>query len=233
MHILGGIGADEAALARGNDGLVSSLLQLRELAIGIGGRRLGAGLSLQLDEGEVVAVGGPSGGGKTTLLRTVAGLIDPLEGALLLRGESPDAIGWPRYRRRVSYLSQRPTLLDISVRDNLARPFRYGCAGGAFDHRVASRLLTELQLDEKVLEQRARTLSEGQKQRVSLLRALLVEPEVLLLDEPTSALDPDNVAAVEQLLARFEGAILLVSHDPAQVERLASGSISIGEVPDG
>ena len=84
-----------------------------------------------------------------------------------------------------------------------------------------------------MLEQRARTLSEGQKQRVSLLRALLVEPEVLLLDEPTSALDPDNVAAVEQLLARFEGAILLVSHDPAQVERLASGSISIGEVPDG
>ncbi len=199
-----------------------ALFEVRDLAVSAGGVPLLAGVGLALEPGEAVGVVGPSGSGKTTLLRALALLSDPVRGEVTLRGRGPADWGYPEWRRRVSLVAQRPELLDDTVRQNLARPFGYRTSLGAFPEERAKRALAELGLDDR-LDQAAPTLSEGQQQRVSLVRALLVEPDVLLLDEPTSALDARAVRAVEALVTRDVSergaAALVVTHDAEQAER--------------
>jgi putative ABC transport system ATP-binding protein len=201
------------------------LLEVQGLAAGAGGKRLVEGLSLAIGPGDILALRGPSGSGKTTVLRAIVGLSDPLAGVVLSRGEPPAALGWPRFRRRIACVPQRAVLLDGTVRNNLELPFCYASAAGGLDEARLKELMAALRLDRDLLEQEARTLSEGQRQRVALLRALLIEPDVLLLDEPTSALDHDNVLAVEELLRSTPA--LVVTHDAAQVERLAAQVIDL------
>jgi ABC-type iron transport system FetAB ATPase subunit len=198
------------------------LLHVNDLTITVAGTPLLEGVSLKLPAGDRVGLIGPSGCGKTSLLRAIAGL-DAAGGIVTLRSETPERMGWPAYRRQVMLVNQRPVLLDASVRENLARPFGYHLNRRPFPEHRALSLLEQLAIEPDRMEQRARSLSEGQQQRVCLARALLLEPPVLLLDEPTSALDAANVDAVEQAVEAYvnEGdrAVLLVSHDIAQTER--------------
>jgi ABC-type iron transport system FetAB ATPase subunit len=198
------------------------LLNIENLAVTVAGIALLDGVSLTLHAGDRIGLVGPSGCGKTSLLRAIAGL-DAAQGMLRLRGKPPEGLGWPTYRREVLLVNQRPVLLDASVRDNLARPFHYRVTGKPFPEGRASSLLEQLGVEPERLHQSARSLSEGQQQRVCLVRALLLEPPVLLLDEPTSALDAANVDAVERAVEAYvadgERAVLLVSHDAAQTER--------------
>lgn len=203
------------------------LLELRDLAIAAAGTPLHAQISLELQPGDLVAVTGPSGAGKTTLLRTVCGLQDPAAGKVLLEGKDADTWGWPSFRRKVLLVSQKPILLALSVEDTLRRPFTYKAAGLApFPAPEAMRLLDELGVGKQCWEQDAQTLSVGQQQRVSLVRALLLEPPVLCLDEPTSALDPDSSQRVQDLISRLAVerglAALIVTHSPEQAEHWCS-----------
>ncbi|MDH5490721.1 MAG: ATP-binding cassette domain-containing protein [Myxococcales bacterium] len=200
-------------------------LRLDEATLEIGGRRLFEGLCLRCDFGACVSPRAPSGAGKTTLLRALAGLTPLEKGTLTLDGEAPASMGMPRWRRRVVYLAQRPTFLLGSVRENLARPFGYATAEGAFPLGRAEALLERLGLHQGVLDQEARTLSVGEGQRVALVRALLLEPCALLLDEPTSALDPGAIEGLEGLLReRLEAGVALVwvTHDPDPIARLGA-----------
>jgi len=208
------------------------LLELSGLSAGTDGRVLITGLDLCVREGEFVALLGPSGCGKTTLLRAVSGLIDPLEGAVRLRGEEAPGDHWPSFRRRVVLIQQTPVLLDRTVEENLRRPFDYDSAGEAgFPGDRAVSLLEVFGVDESRMSQNARSLSVGQQQRVCLVRALILQPEVLLLDEPTSALDPESVRSVEEVFvreARQRGmSALLVTHDRAQAERVCDRSVEL------
>lgn len=206
------------------------VLELRGVAVGVGPRVLMRGLSLGVRAGELVALRAPSGAGKTRLLRAVAGLDDLSEGEILLRGQSPDATGWPRWRRSVVLCAQRAPALPGSVRDNLARPFEYASASSSFPEGRARELIARLLLGPEVFEQRAETLSEGELQRVGLIRSLLLEPAVLLLDEPTSALDEEATRAVEELVREVVGrgtCALVVTHDPAQAERWCDRSVAL------
>jgi len=201
----------------------SVMLELRGLGVGVGERALIRDVDLRLEPGESVALRGPSGCGKTTLLRAVSGLVDPVAGEVLFRGQRPADVGWPRFRRQVTLVEQRPVMLNASVTANLVRPFRYGVADEAFPEERAAALLERVGLAPAVTTQNARALSGGEQQRVSLVRALLTGPAVLLLDEPTTSLDEAAVSAVEELLREEAGArglaALVVTHDNVQADR--------------
>lgn len=185
------------------------------------------GLSFSLGRGERVALVGPSGVGKTTALRALCLLDDPIEGELSLDGEAPEALGVVRWRRRVLLVSQRSVFFGGTVAEELGRPFSYASSEGPFEPDAARAMLAELEL-EGTWERPVAELSEGERQRVAIVRALGVRPAVLLLDEPTSALDPASVARVERLLARSTAALVLVSHDAEQRERLRAPAIDLG-----
>lgn len=208
-----------------------ALLTLQGLAVAANGVPLLSRIELALAEGERVAVHGPSGCGKTTLLRAICGLDDPTQGTVRLRGQTPAAIGWPAFRRKVTLVQQRPVLVAGSVAANLRRPFTYRSATFPFPAARARELLDRLGVGAERMDQSAESLSVGQQQRVSLVRALLVAPAVLLLDEPTSALDADAVGAVEGLVreeAEREGrAALIVTHSAEQARRWCDRTLDL------
>lgn len=213
---------------------MDELLSIKGLSVAAGGVTLFSGLDLRLATGEMVAVCGPSGSGKTTMLRAVAGLSDPAEGTVLLRGRTQDDIGWPEYRRSVLFMDQRPVLLQGTVRSNLSLPFTYAVnRERAFPEEEAAALLETFGVSSARMDQEARSLSQGQQQRVCLVRAFLVRPEVLLLDEPTSALDQDAISSVETTLVeetRKRGlSALVVTHDRAQAERLCDRILNLSD----
>ncbi len=212
------------------------LLALEGFAVAAGGVRLLEGLDLSLSPGELLGLSGPSGCGKTSLLRAISGLEDPDAGVVRLRGRTPDALGWPAYRRRAVLVPQTPVWAEERLREGLARPFSYAAVGEAFPEERARALLARLRLGEALLGREAKELSVGEQQRAQLVRAALVKPEVLLLDEPTSALDGEAVGLVEAWLREMaeEGlGALVVTHDPAQARRLCDRTLSLGSyAPD-
>jgi putative ABC transport system ATP-binding protein len=165
------------------------------------------------------------------LLRTVCGLQDPAAGEILLEGRDAAAWGWPLFRRKLVLVSQKPILLAMTVEDNLRRPFTYHAADAPFPVMEARRLLDELGVGTSCWTQDAQTLSVGQQQRVSLIRALLLAPLALCLDEPTSALDPVSAACVEALLSRLAAergmVALVVTHSPQQAQEWCSRQIRL------
>jgi putative ABC transport system ATP-binding protein len=186
-------------------------------------------VSLTLNPGDRLGVLGPSGAGKTVLLRALARL-DPLDsGSIRWRGRVVAGEAVPSYRARVIYLHQRPALLDGSVADNLRLPFALEAhRGRRFDPDRVVDLLGRLGRDRAFLEKASRDLSGGEAQIVGLLRALQLDPAALLLDEPTASLDPGTARAVEGLLdgwltAQPDGrALVWVSHDRDQAHRMTS-----------
>jgi len=202
-------------------------------ACGLGRRKAGAdewllrGVCLELRPGDRLSVAGPTGSGKTLLLRALA-LLDPLdEGTIAWKGRGVRGEAVPMYRRQVAYLHQRPALFEGSVEENLRLPLSLAIHRGAsFDRGRALMRLEGLGLDESFLEKPARDLSGGEGQIASLLRAVELGPSVLLLDEPTASLDARSVAAVEMLVTRWqaeapgERAAIWVSHDAEQARRV-------------
>ncbi len=176
-------------------------------------------VSGSLNGGEVLAVRGPSGVGKTTLLRVLARLQPALGGEVYLKGKSWRQVPGPAWRAAVHYLPQKPVLFDGTAGDNLAVPFRTRLLSRKkFDGELAAQIMEKLLLPPGLWSQDARTLSGGEAARLAFTRALLTEPHVLLLDEPTAALDERAKSAFFQVLSawlanRSDRAVLIVSHD--------------------
>src|SRR5690348_1282014 len=160
------------------------------------GRRTLCGVDLDLPAREVVALVGPSGAGKTSLLRLLNRLDDPTRGFVEFRGAPITSVPVRELRRRVAFVFQAPVMFPGTVEANLdtAR----GLCGDHPPPTTAIDALAFAGLDESFLDREADRLSGGEKQRVSIARALMTAPEVLLLDEPSSALDPE---VAEQLMA--------------------------------
>ena len=139
------------------------LLRIEQLqSANIAGEPLYEALTFELEAGERIGIVGPSGVGKTTLLRTVTGLQDAHAGAVTLRGKAPYEWSWPGYRRRVVLVSQRPALSAGSFEDNLRQPFGYAALRDLrFSRERAISLMLRLKLREEQLTQPAGSLSVG------------------------------------------------------------------------
>ncbi len=194
-------------------------------------------VSLEISRGGRRTIVGPTGAGKTLLLRALA-CLDPLDrGEILWRGDAVRGRDVPRFRRQVIYLHQRPALIEGTVEENLRLPFsfRSGLARGhtQFDLGAALSLLERANRTRDFLDRLTRDLSGGESQIVALVRAVQLDPVVLLLDEPTASLDGETAGLLESLVMSWydaapgERAFVWVSHDAEQVARIGAETLTM------
>ncbi|WP_311171713.1 phosphate ABC transporter ATP-binding protein [Halobellus ordinarius] len=215
------------------------MIRLSNITHGYGDETVIEDLSLSVDPGEVLAIIGPSGVGKTTVLRILSLFLQPDGGEVILDGQgvwSLDKEARLERRRRIGMVFQEASLFDATV----ARNVEYGLrVRRSWNDRLRDALGSLVGSDgtpetvDESLEvvglrdsaaQEARSLSGGEAQRVSFARALAYDPAYLLLDEPTSDLDPRNTAVIEDAIheARERGiGVVVATHDMHQAERIA------------
>ena len=197
------------------------MLDVEKLAFGFPGRTVGRDVSFSLRDGEVVCVLGPNGGGKTTLFRTLLGLLPAHEGKILLQGEALESLSRRQIAQRIGYVPQGHsayfafTVLEFVLMGRTAHVGVFSVPGGK-DREVAERVLESLGI--AALASRPVTeISGGERQLALVARALAQEPRLLVLDEPTASLDFGNQVRVLQKIAALAAtgiSILFSSHDP-------------------
>jgi putative ABC transport system ATP-binding protein len=208
------------------------IVQVEHLSLAYPGRRGQAAatiltdVTVDIERGGALTLVGPSGSGKSSLLRCLNRLEEPTGGTVRFDGRAITDWDPRELRRRAALVLQTPVMFEGTVRDNLG----IRAAGVSLD-LSESRLretLAEVGLDAGLLDREAATLSGGEKQRVTIARALLREPQALLLDEPTSALDPPNATLVVETVCRLRATrrltIVVVTHSPELV-RLLGGAL--------
>lgn len=179
------------------------------------------GFTLHVRRGEVVALVGGSGSGKTTTLKMINRLIEPTTGRIDIEGEDTQGVPGPELRRRIGYVFQRVGLFPhLSVAENIALPlYLLGRTASQMRVRVAE-VLDLVELDGFVLARRPEELSGGQQQRVGVARALVTEPRLMLLDEPFGALDPLTRDRLQQTFLSVRRTLgltaVFVTHDMAE-----------------
>jgi phospholipid/cholesterol/gamma-HCH transport system ATP-binding protein len=208
------------------------IVEVRDVDYAVGGRSIFAGLDLQAQRGEITAVMGPSGTGKTTLLRLLMGAIRPARGRVRVFGQDIGALdrrGLYALRRRVGMLFQNGALLtDLSVFENVAFPLR--------EHtELPEPLLRRLVLMKLqavglrgAAELDTAALSGGMARRVALARAIVMDPELLIYDEPFVGLDPISLGVILRLIQSLNTTLgitsIVVTHDVQEISRIAHRS---------
>lgn len=196
------------------------LLEIEHLTYEVDHRTILKDINFKVDKGDTIAIIGPSGSGKSTLLKQLNHLIEPTLGTLYLNGKpyhdyTPESI-----RMKVSYLMQQSEMIGTTIEDNMKFPSE--ARNQAFDKDKALNLLEKVGLGDYDLSAEIEHMSGGEKQRITIARQLMFEPEVLLLDESTSALDTHNKERVEDIIFKMaeEGiAILWITHSDDQSMR--------------
>lgn len=218
------------------------MLALKELGVAVRtatGRRTAIlrGASLDVSEGEVVAIVGPSGGGKSTLLKAILGLIPFTEGTLAFKGDTvrrPLDAAHRRLRAAAEAVFQNPLAAlnpHASLRATMTEPLRSLGVAPADQKALIERTAKRMGLTPDLLDRLPKAVSLGQAQRACIARALAPKPTLLVLDEPLSALDAlvaDEVAALlTEAIADTRPTVLFVTHDLRLVRRLATRVIVV------
>ncbi|HEX4241616.1 MAG TPA: ABC transporter ATP-binding protein [Steroidobacteraceae bacterium] len=214
---------------RGLPGEGSPIVEIRDLGYAVGGRPIFSGLDMDIARGGITAVMGPSGTGKTTLLRIITGQLAADAGKIVVAGQDMRTASQRdlyRLRRRMGMLFQNGALLtDISVFENVAFPLR--------EHTdLPERLIRELVLTKLqavglrgAAELMPAELSGGMNRRVALARAIVMDPELLIYDEPFVGLDPISLGMILRLVRHLNDALgitsILVSHDVKEISSVA------------
>jgi len=204
-----------------------AFLEVRDLGKSIGPAEILKGIDLSVERGEILGLIGPTGSGKTTLLRLVNLLDEPSSGSILFDGA--EVSGRPdkeklAARRKMAMVFQKPVMFKASVQENVSFGLRMRGRDGAkgIGKRVKEALAAVGLSGYEARD--ANTLSGGEMQRIALARALVLQPELLLLDEPTANLDPRSAASIDCILHSLAGgrtAVILATHNMRQCHNLA------------
>ena len=197
------------------------ILEARDLAFGYGARAVGAGVNLTIEGSETLCLLGPNGGGKTTLFKTLLGLLRPLAGSILLDGTDLSELPRREIAKTIAYVPQAHaaffsfTVREVVVMGRASRLPAFASPGPA-DRAAAERALATLGIGH--LAERIYTeISGGERQLALIARALAGEPRLLVMDEPTASLDFGNQARVLTQVRRLSEAgiaVVLSTHDP-------------------
>lgn len=199
---------------------MDNIIKIKNLSYRVDDTDILKDINLEIQSGQYVTFVGPSGSGKSTLMRIIALMISATSGEIYFDGKDINSYEPTKYRQRVSYAFQQPTLFGKSVQDNLEFP--YLIRNKEFDKKHAIDSLEMVNLDESYLKKGVNDISGGERQRVALLRNLLFRPDVLITDEVTAGLDTENKAIVHRMLNTFNQddkmTILRVTHDETEID---------------
>jgi tungstate transport system ATP-binding protein len=212
-----------------------ALLRIENIGQAYDGVEILNDISLSLERGEVFALIGPTGSGKTTLLKLIDLLTKPSSGSIYFDEVDVTDVESDRLasRRRMSLVQQKPIVFSMNVYDNVAAGLKWrGVARDSIREKVMHALDLVGMAD--YAHRDAKTLSGGETQRIALARALVVEPELLLLDEPTANLDPNSASKIEEVIEHVIKknaiSVFMTTHDMVQGQRL---SHKVGVLIDG
>jgi len=199
------------------------VIQIRELKKKLNDKRVLDGVNLDIPEGESMVIMGPSGTGKSVLLKHIVGLMDPDSGELDVDGMSvprADVHQIHEIRSKISYVFQNSALFDsMTVGENirLGLTEEYCRSAGSACMDIIMRSIDQVNLDSAVADLTPAELSGGMQKRVAIARAIVGEQKYILYDEPTTGLDPVNASVINQLIARLHREIgkssIIVTHD--------------------
>lgn len=171
-----------------------------------------------LKTSQVLVIQGRSGSGKSTFLKVLSRLYPHTSGKVFLNNKSWNEYSCEEWRSKVHYMTQKPIFFNETVYNNLKKPFNLKInKNKTLNVKMAKELISSLLLQDSILEQNSKTLSGGELARLVLVRAILVNPEVILLDEPTASLDKKSKKAFYGVLSKWletqKKAAVIVSHD--------------------
>jgi tungstate transport system ATP-binding protein len=203
---------------------MANLIEVKDLEIRRAGRVTLTVEQLSIARGETLALVGPNGAGKSTLLLALARLLKPARGEIYFDGKALHEWDELDYRRRISFVFQAPLLIDMTVEQNVALGLTFRRTARRETKARVRKWMEQLSI-ESLSRRRAGELSGGEAQRVSLARALVLDPELLLLDEPFAALDPPTHARMlddlSTLLAAGERTAVFVTHDLQEAAQIS------------
>ena len=204
---------------------MTALLQLSNLLVQREERTVLNIPSLSVEAGDVLAIVGPNGAGKSTLFLVLARLLKTTQGQVIFRDQPIHSLHDIEYRRQIALVLQEPLLMDMLVYENVAMGLKFRKISKAQIEERVSHWLERLGVAH-LAQRPARKLSGGEAQRVSLARAFVLQPELLLLDEPFTALDaPTRIRLLEDLksvLAETRMTTIFITHDLQEARKLAT-----------